>query len=99
VESGAPIYYVYTNSGVPGEWVGVDVPEVRGVTLSGSAGSGLLLPLDVFGEIVLQADGWHTNGSGYALIASAVFDALGENEKFRRHLAGGTSDTTTPSLE
>jgi lysophospholipase L1-like esterase len=84
--SSTPVYYVYTNSGATGQWIGVDIPEVRSVTVSGSAGERPVLRLDVFGEMILQADGWHTNGSGYDLIARAVFDALETNESFRRHL-------------
>jgi lysophospholipase L1-like esterase len=94
LESGAPVYYVYTNSGAAGQWMGVDIPEVRSVTVSGSAGARLVLPLDVFGEMVLQADGWHTNGSGYDLIAHAVFDALETSESFRRYLASRKSPAT-----
>ena len=33
-------------------------------------------PIESFGKLYLQADAWHTDATGYALIARAVFDAL-----------------------
>jgi len=97
LESNAPVYYVYTNSGAPGEWDGMDIPEVRSVTIPESTGERAPLPLDVFGKMILQADGWHTNGSGYELIARAAFDALASSGNFRRHLSGRESGATPSS--
>ena len=67
------IAYVYTNSGAPGHWEGLDVPSVRTVV---APSRDAYLPLETFGAITLQADAWHTNAVGYGLIAEAIADAV-----------------------
>jgi lysophospholipase L1-like esterase len=78
---GQKIFYVYTNSGAEGRWENLDVPKVRTFTIP--AGSGIVYaPIDTFGKLYLQADGFHTNAEGYDLIARAIRDALVIDEKF-----------------
>jgi lysophospholipase L1-like esterase len=84
---GETILYVYTNSGPSGQWVGLDVPDIRRVTVPpANDGTTVYRPIDTFGEIYMQADGWHTNGAGYELIARAVLQELKRNPKFRSHV-------------
>ncbi len=84
---GTTAFYVYTNSGKEGEWEGLDVPHLRRLTVDDRHRRGHAhLPIETFGEIHMQADGWHTNAEGYELIARAVLDALKGLEKIRAHL-------------
>jgi lysophospholipase L1-like esterase len=85
-EPGMRIFYVYTNSGEEGRWHRVDVPEVRRFTIEVEEGR-VWLPIDTFGEIYLQADGWHTNAAGYEIIARAVVELLAREEGTQRYLA------------
>lgn len=79
---GQKIFYVYTNSGAEGRWENLDVPKVRSFTVP--SGSGIVYqPIDTFGKVYLQADGFHTNSQGYDLMARAVRDALVKSEKFQ----------------
>jgi lysophospholipase L1-like esterase len=99
LESGTQIFYVYTNSGREGSWEGVDVPEVRRFTVPDFGTGSVYRPLDRFGAIDLQADGWHTNAAGYRIIARAAFDALTQRDVVRRYLAGvgqRTADRSSP---
>jgi len=73
---GQRLAYVYTNSGREGRWEGLDVPALRTVVVDAPAGRRLYRPIESFGKLYLQADAWHTDATGYALIARAVFDAL-----------------------
>jgi lysophospholipase L1-like esterase len=74
---GTHITYVYTNSGTRGQWEGLDVPHLRDMTVPASPdGSTVYLPIETFGRVYMQADDWHTDASGYDLIARAVADAL-----------------------
>jgi lysophospholipase L1-like esterase len=74
---GTRVFYVYTNSGPPNRWEGLDVPEIRGfVVPSATKGAVIYRPIDTFGGIYMQSDSWHTNGRGYALIADAIADVL-----------------------
>ena len=74
---GARVSYVYTNSGTPGRWEGLDVPHIRSVVVPASPDGGpVYLPIETFGEVYMQADDWHTNARGYDLIARAVADAI-----------------------
>jgi len=68
--------YVYTIGGREGQWEGLDVPALRTVAVDGPAGRRLYRPIESFGKLYLQADAWHTDATGYDLIARAVFDAL-----------------------
>ena len=73
---GQRLAYVYTNSGSEGRWEGLDVPALRTVVVDVPAGRRLYRPIETFGKLYLQADAWHTDATGYELIARAVFDAL-----------------------
>jgi hypothetical protein len=53
------------------------VPSIRHVTVPASpGGQPVLLPIETFGRLYLQADNWHTDATGYDLIAHAVADAI-----------------------
>ncbi len=71
--AGERVFYVYTNSGRPGRWEGLDVPDLRHVVVSPG-----YRPVEIFGALTLQADGWHTDAEGYARIAEAVREELPE---------------------
>ena len=74
---GTRLSYVYTNSGARGQWEGLDVPTIRHVTVPPSAdGTPVLLPIETFGRVYMQADNWHTDAAGYDLIAHAVADFI-----------------------
>jgi hypothetical protein len=74
---GARISYVYTNSGRPGQWEGLDLPHIRSIQVPAVGdGTPVYLPIDTFGRIYMQADNWHTDRVGYDLIARAVADAV-----------------------
>jgi hypothetical protein len=85
--------YVYTNSGEPGRWEGLDVPEIRSLTVAAAgAAERAYLPIDSFGRIYMKGDSWHTDASGYDLMAGAIVEALKRDARFRRYLerrAGG----------
>ena len=69
--------YVYTNSGARGRWEGLDVPSIRHVIVPASTDRRpMLLPIETFGRLYLQADNWHTDATGYDLIARAIADAI-----------------------
>jgi hypothetical protein len=75
--AGAQVKYVYTNSGRPGQWEGLDLPRVREVHVERAPeGRPIYLPVESFGRIYMQADNWHTDAVGYDLIARAAADAL-----------------------
>jgi lysophospholipase L1-like esterase len=75
--AGTRLKYVYTNSGPPGRWEGLDVPRVRELQVGASSdGRPVYLPIESFGKIYMQADNWHTDAAGYDLIARAVAAAL-----------------------
>ena len=75
--AGTRVRYVYTNSGGQGRWEGLDLPHVREVQVASQPNGGpMYLPVETFGKIYMQADNWHTDASGYDLIAHAVVDAL-----------------------
>jgi lysophospholipase L1-like esterase len=73
---GQQLAYVYTVGGREGRWEGLDVPALRTVGVDAPAGRRLYRPIESFGKLYLQADAWHTDATGYELIARAVFDAL-----------------------
>lgn len=75
------IYYVYTNSGRPGHWEGLDIPEVRRFVVKRDGTGTLYRPIETFGELYMQADGWHTNALGYDLIARALLEALKQDSR------------------
>jgi len=75
--AGTRVRYVYTNSGAPGRWEGLDLPHVREVLVVAQPGDGpMYLPVETFGRLYMQADNWHTDALGYDLIARAVVKAL-----------------------
>ena len=77
LEPGARVSYVYTNSGARGRWEGLDIPHLRSVVVPAPAGRGpVYLPIETFGRLYMQADDWHTDATGYDLIARAVADAV-----------------------
>ena len=74
---GTRVVYMYTNSGARGRWEGLDVPHIRQVLVPASReGAPVYLPIDTFGKIYMQADNWHTDASGYDLIAHSVAEAI-----------------------
>ena len=74
---GTRLSFVYTNSGARGRWEGLDVPHIRHLVVPASPdGQPVYLPIDSFGRIYMQADDWHTDATGYDLIARAVADAV-----------------------
>jgi lysophospholipase L1-like esterase len=62
-----------------GEWEGLDVPHIREVRIGRASTPGpAYLPVESFGKIYLQADNWHTDATGYDLIAKEVAKAFGD---------------------
>jgi lysophospholipase L1-like esterase len=81
---GTRVVYVYTNSGRPGRWEGLDVPALRHVVVPRFARGPVYLPIETFGKIDMQADNWHTDAAGYDLIADAVARAITSTRQERR---------------
>jgi hypothetical protein len=68
---------MYTNSGAPGQWEGLDVPHVRRVeTPPDAASDPVYLPIETFGRVYMQGDDWHTDAAGYDAIGQAVARAI-----------------------
>jgi lysophospholipase L1-like esterase len=85
---GTRLFYVYTNSGEKGRWSGLDIPEIRRYTVHAEKGNATVYrPIESFGKMYMQADGWHTDAAGYELIARAVLEKLKDNGKVKRYLA------------
>ena len=77
IPAGTRVRYVYTNSGAPGQWEGLDLPHVREMqAVAQPSGGTMYLPVETFGQVYMQADNWHTDAAGYDLIAKAVAQAL-----------------------
>jgi lysophospholipase L1-like esterase len=75
--AGTRFRYVYTNSGAPGQWEGLDLPHIREVqVIAPPDGGPMYLPVETFGRLYMQADNWHTDAAGYELIAQSVAQAL-----------------------
>lgn len=71
--AGSSLVYMYTNSGAPGKWEGLDVPHIRRVKVPASPdGRPVYLPIETFGRVYMQADDWHTDAVGYDMIAHGV---------------------------
>jgi hypothetical protein len=71
--AGKSVFYIYTNSGTPGQWEGLDLPHIRSVDIpAASDGRPVYLPIDTFGRVYMQGDDWHTDKFGYDLIGHAV---------------------------
>jgi hypothetical protein len=74
---GTRVTYVYTNSGATRRWEGLDIPHTRHVLVpEAHDGRPIYLPVETFGQLYMQGDGWHTNAAGYDLIARAVAELL-----------------------
>jgi len=67
---GARVFYMYTAGGRRGEWEGLDVPQIRAFRADGAPP--VYRPIETFGTIYMQADGWHTDVAGNTLIADAL---------------------------
>jgi lysophospholipase L1-like esterase len=52
-------------------------------------------PIDTFGQMYMQADGWHTNAVGYQLMADAVLQALEQDGGFRAYAERMTDTSST----
>lgn len=80
---GQKVFYVYTNSGAEGQWQNLDLPQVRSFTVPENAAGRTFRRIETFGKLYLQADGFHTNATGYELIARAVREAVMQTEKLK----------------
>jgi len=80
--TGRKIFYMYTNGGGEGKWENLDVPKIRNFVVP-AAGGAVYRPIETFGQLYLQADGFHTNAGGYEIMAGAVHDAVIKTEKFQ----------------
>jgi lysophospholipase L1-like esterase len=85
----AKLFYVYTNGGREGHWENIDVPKIRSLTIPAGVRRRIYAPIDSFGKIYMQADGWHTNAYGYELIAGAVADELKRHSKLKNDQSRG----------
>jgi hypothetical protein len=74
--AGTRVSYVYTNSGARGRWEGLDIPHLRSAVVPARSAPAYL-PVETFGRLYMQADDWHTDATGYDLIARAVAKAVG----------------------
>jgi lysophospholipase L1-like esterase len=93
---GTTLFYVYTNSGDKGEWQNLDVPDIRRFTVDAKEGvNTIYAPIDTFGQMYMQADGWHTNAVGYQLMADAVLQALEQDGGFRAYAERMTDTSST----
>ncbi|MGD8854370.1 MAG: SGNH/GDSL hydrolase family protein [Gammaproteobacteria bacterium] len=83
---GATLFYVYTGGGDEGEWQNVDIPDIRRYAVDAEEGTNIIYaPIDTFGRMYMQADGWHTNAAGYQLIAEAILRKLKGVPRFREY--------------
>jgi lysophospholipase L1-like esterase len=79
---GARVTYVYTNSGATRRWEGLDIPHTRHVLVpEAHDGRPIYLPVETFGQLYMQGDGWHTNAAGYDLIARGVLQGLSSHQR------------------
>lgn len=74
LEPGAVVFYAYTVGGEAGVWSGLDVPHVRRFQIDPAAAERDYGPVDTFGRVYMQADSWHTNATGYRLLAERLAD-------------------------
>src|SRR3990172_680899 len=85
---GTRLFYVYTNSGEKGRWAGLDIPDIRRFTVPAEKGKGKIYrPVESFGKMYMQADGWHTNAAGDELIARGGLEKMKEDGNVKRYLA------------
>ena len=79
---GLPLAYIYTNSGTPGRWQGLDLPHIRHVQIPTTVGGQpVYLPIETFGRVYMRSDDWHTDAVGYDLIGHAVARVLADRVK------------------
>lgn len=91
------IFYVYTNSGGEGKWENLDLPKIRNFVVPSSSGM-IYRPIETFGQLYLQADGFHTNAGGYEIMALAVRAAVLKTEKFQSLVHRGESTVAGPAM-
>ncbi len=83
---GTSLFYVYTNSGEEGKWEGLDIPHIRSFKVGAKdQEDNIYRPIESFGKIYMQADGWHTNALGYELVAKALLEKLKEDARVKRY--------------
>jgi hypothetical protein len=58
---------------------------------AGEGGNTIYAPIDTFGRMYMQADGWHTNAAGYQLIAEAILQKLEAVPRFREYAEQATN--------
>lgn len=93
MDRGTKVFYVYTNSGPSGEWKGLDVPYIRQFSINAKTeGKRIYRPIETFGKVYMQADSWHTNADGYALIAKALVNVIKDDVTAKRYLAGVSTE-------
>ncbi len=85
--AGTKLLYAYTNSGDTGKWEGLDVPHIRRAFKIPAGKTFYHRPIDSFGKIYMQADGWHTDATGYELVAKSLYEVLIKSAKFKSYLA------------
>jgi lysophospholipase L1-like esterase len=90
---GTVVFYTYTNSGAEGKWEGLDVPVIRRFNVETTkTGLKVYAPIDTFGKMYMHADPWHTDASGYELIAKHLLEVMKGNEKVQAYLRRVTTD-------
>jgi hypothetical protein len=94
--AGQKIFYTYTNSGAEGTWENLDLPKVRNFVVPSSGGT-TYRPIETFGKLYLQADGFHTNAQGYELMAEAIRDGVVQTDRFQSMIHGAAGPTTGPA--
>lgn len=94
--AGRKIFYVYTNGGAEGKWENLDLPKIRNFVVP-AAGNTIYRPIETFGQLYFQADGFHTNAGGYEIMAQAVSDAVIRTEIFQSLVHRGESTVAGPA--
>jgi lysophospholipase L1-like esterase len=79
---GRKIFYMYSNSGTEGKWENLDLPKIRNFVVPASSAP-IYRPIETFGQLYLQADGFHTNARGYEIMSQGVRDALVKDRAFQ----------------
>jgi lysophospholipase L1-like esterase len=95
--AGRKVFYVYTNGGAEGKWENLDLPKIRNFVVPPSSDK-FYRPIETFGQLYLQADGFHTNAEGYEIMARAVRDAVIKTEKFQSLVHRGESVVAGPAI-
>lgn len=95
--TGRKIFYVYTNGGAEGKWENLDLPKIRNFVVP-SSGNPIYRPIETFGQLYLQADGFHTNSAGYEIMAQGVRAAVVKSEQFQSLVHRGESTVAGPAM-